>query len=260
MLESFLKRMWLSGTLASLMVLLAAATLIAEELRFYEPEEAYREEGTRHYWYDEKSIDEEEARSVAEYIYRTYGEDEHPFIYMIPDQQGYYLVSIAGKQIETDYGARFILLRREGEGFVELFYGKGAMDSYILNPFFYSGDTKILILAETGTEYTWGFSAYEFDAVKTSIAYLDELPVARVYDGENSWGELVNPLDRARVFLDNGLYTIEFDTNIVLNPGSMEEKLIESKGGKILFNYDGKSFVMKYLEGEECLSLSPKIP
>jgi len=239
--------MWLSGTLASLMVLLAAATLIAEELRFYEPEEAYREEGTRHYWYDEKSIDEEEARSAAEYIYLTYGEEEYPFIYMIPDQQGYYLVSIAGKQIETDYGARFILLRRKGKDFVELFYGRGAMDSYILNPFFYSGDTKILILAETGTEYTWGFSAYVFDAVKKSLTYLDELPVARVYDGENSWGELINPLDRARVFMKNGRYIIEFDTDIVLNPGGVEERLIKSEGVKILFHYDGKSFIMEHL-------------
>jgi hypothetical protein len=244
--ENFLKRMWFSGTLVSLMVLLAAATPIAEELRFYEPEKVYREEGSK-YWYDEKSIAEEEARTVAEYIYRTYGEDEYPFIYMIPDQQGYYLVSIAGKQIETDYGARFILLRREGKDFVELFYGRGAMDSYILNPFFYSGDTKILILAETGTEYTWGFSAYEFDAAKKSFAYLDELPVARVYDGEDSWGEVIKPLDRARVFIKNGRYTIEFDTDIVLDPGGMEERLIESKGKKILFHYNGKSFVMEYL-------------
>jgi hypothetical protein len=248
MIESFLKRMWLSGTLVSLMVLLAAATLIAEELRFYEPEKVYREEGSKYYRYDEKSIAEEDARSVAEYIYRTYGEDEYPFIYMIPDQQGYYLVSIAGKQIETDYGARFILLRREGKDFVELFYGRGAMDSYILNPFFYSGDTKILILAETGTEYTWGFSAYEFDAVKKSITYLNELPVARVYDGEDSWGELINPLDRARVFIENGRYTIEFDTDIVLDPGGMGERLIESKGGKILFRYNGENFVMEHLK------------
>jgi len=166
---------------------------------------------------------------------------------MIPDQQGYYLVSIAGEQIETDYGARFILLRRERKDFVELFYGRGAMDSYILNPFFYSGDTKIFILAETGTEYTWGFSAYEFDAEKKTFAYLDALPVARVYDGEDSWGELVNPLDRARVFMKNGRYTIEFDTDIVLNPGGMEERLIKSEGGKILFHYDGKSFVMEHL-------------
>ena len=133
--ESFLKRMWLTGTLVSLIVLLAAATLIAEELRFYEPETVYREEGSRYYRYDEKSIAEEDAKSVAEYIYRTYGEDEYPLIYLIPGQQGYYLVSIGGKQIETDYGARFILLRREGKDFVELFYGRGAMDSYILDPF-----------------------------------------------------------------------------------------------------------------------------
>jgi hypothetical protein len=244
---NLLKRLYLSCILASLIIILAAALLFGDELRFYEPEKVYREEGSRYYGYDEKSIAEEDARSVAGYIYRTYGEDERPFIYMIPDQQGYNLVSIAGEQIESDYGVRFILLRREGKDFVELFYGRGAMDSYILNPFFYSGDVKILILAETGTEYTWGFSAYEFNAVKKSITYLDELPVARVYEGEDSWGELINPLDRARVFLRNGRYTVEFDTDIVLEPGGMEERLIESEVGKILFHYDGKSFVMEHL-------------
>jgi hypothetical protein len=239
--------MWSFGIPISLLVILTAATLIAEELSFYEPEKVYREEGSRYYKYDEKSVAEEDARSVADYIYRTYGEDEYPFIYMIPGQQGFFLVSIAGTQIETDYGARFILLQRKGRDFIELFYGRGAMDSYILDPFFYSGDTKILILAETGTEYTWGFSAYEFDAVKKEITYLDELPVARVYDGEDSWGELINPLDGARVFIEKGSYTIEFDTDIVLDPGGMEERLIESEGGKILFHYDGKSFVMEHI-------------
>ena len=49
------------------------------------------------------------------------------------------------------------------------------------------------------------------------------LPVARVYDGEDSWGELINPLDRARVLIENGLYTIEFNVDIVLNP---QEKVL----------------------------------
>jgi hypothetical protein len=122
------------------------------------------------------------------------------------------------------------------------------MDSYILNPFFYIGDTKILILAETGTEYIWGFSAYDFDAVKKEMTYLNMLPVARVYDGEDSWGELINPLDRARVFIKNGIYTIEFDTDIVLDPGRIDERLIESQGGKILFRYNGENFVMEHLK------------
>jgi hypothetical protein len=245
MYENYLKRMWLTGNLVFLIVLPATATLIAEELRFYKPETVYREEGSRYYRYDEERMTAEDAKAVAEYIYRTFGEDEYPFIYLIPGQQDCYLVSIAGKQIQTDYGVRFILLRRKGKDFVELFYGRGAMDSYILDPFFYSGDSKILILAETGTEYTWGFSAYEFDAAKKELKYLDELPAARVYDGEDSWGELINPLDRARVFIEKGLYSIEFDTNIFLAPGGIDERLIERNGGKILFHYDGKNFVME---------------
>ena len=49
--ESFLKRMWLTCTVVSLIVLLAAAALIAEELRFYEPKTVYREEDSRYYRY-----------------------------------------------------------------------------------------------------------------------------------------------------------------------------------------------------------------
>lgn len=47
--------------------------------------------------------------------------------------------------------------------------------------------------------------------------------MARVYDGEDSWGELINPLDRARVYIENGRYTIEFATDLVLDPGCIEE-------------------------------------
>jgi hypothetical protein len=241
------KRSWLSGTIVFLVVLLIATHLYAEELRYYEPELVYREENEKYFRYD-KSIPEEDARTVAEYIYRTYGEDEYPFIYTIPEQDGFYLASIGGEQVETDYGSRFILLRRDGDNFIELFYSRGAMDSYILRPFFYIGDERILILAETGTEYTWGFSAYEFDNEGKSFGYLGGLPVARIYDGEDSWGELINPLDRARVFIEKGRYTIEFSTDIVLDPGGMDERLVESGGGKITFHYDGKDFVLDSVE------------
>jgi len=50
------------------MILLAAAHLIAEDLRYYEPEIVYREEGSKYYRYAEKSIAEKEARPATEYI------------------------------------------------------------------------------------------------------------------------------------------------------------------------------------------------
>ena len=79
--------------LAALKVFLAATVLFAEELRFYEPEMVYREEGSSYFRCDGKHVAEEDAKSVAEYIYHTYGEDERPSMYLIPGQQDYYLVS-----------------------------------------------------------------------------------------------------------------------------------------------------------------------
>jgi hypothetical protein len=243
--RNILTKKRLCGALVSLMLIRAASILPADELRFYEPDKVYREEDSKQFAYDGKSGHEEDARIVAGYIYRTYGEDDYPFIYAIPGLQGYFLVSAGGRQVDTDYGWRFILLRSEGDDLVELFYGRGAFDSYILDPYFYIGEKKILILAETGTEYTWGFEAYEFDIEGKTISYLDRLPVARVDESEDSWGELINPLDRAQVSMENGRYTIAFTTDIVLDPGGMEERLIESHGGQIVFHYDGKSFVME---------------
>lgn len=68
--------------------------------------------------------------------------------------------TVAGEPISKhespdDLGIRLIVLDKNNN---QVFRSKGQIDSYILRPKFYKLDSKspVLILAEIGTEYSWG--------------------------------------------------------------------------------------------------------
>ena len=95
----------------------------------------------------------------------------------------------------------------------------------------------MLILAETGTEYSWGLSAYEFRAGE--LTALGSLDVARWSDDN-----YVSALDKATVTLRDGRYVVEFAANLRLNPGGLHPWWLVRTKKNITFIQDGKSFVL----------------
>lgn len=221
-----------------LLILPGPARSQAGQMVHHVPKESRieREKGT--FSFDKDAMSRKEAEGVAGYLHKRYGEDESVSIYKIPGFENYYLVSGSmGYQGETDYGVRFFLVKKEGNDYVQLFRGRGAGDSYNLDPVFYAAKDRVLILAESGAEYSWGLSAYEFKEER--LATLGYLSVAR-WSGEN----YVNPLDRVTVFLRDGRYVVEFATNLRLNPGGLHPWWLVRAKKNITFIQKGNSFIL----------------
>jgi hypothetical protein len=181
---------------------------------------------------------EDEARRVAEHFFQIFGDREFPFIYRIPDRDRLFLVSaLRDHRGEGDFGRRFFLLEEADGSLQRTFRGRGAGDSYSLDPTFYRGDGRVLILAEMGAEYSWGLWAY--DLTGSTLRDLGPLDVA-FWSGENH----VNPLDHARVLFERGGYLVEFRVNLDLGPGGLHPWNLIRTGDAITFEQQEERFVL----------------
>ena len=202
------------------------------------PVESRIEREKKSFTFDTGTMTPAEAERVAGHFHKKYGDDETVSVYKIPGFDDHYLVSgsMDHKGV-TDFGLRFFLVKKEGDSYRQLFRGRGAGDSYNLDPYFYTAEDRVLIIAESGTEYSWGLSAYEFRSGKLkALGYID---VAR-WSSEN----YVDPLDRATVFLQGGRYIVEFASNLRLNPGGLHPWWLVRVKDKITFVQDGNRFVL----------------
>jgi hypothetical protein len=202
------------------------------------PVESNVEREKRSFTFDSGTVTLAEAERVAGHFHNKYGDDENVSVYKIPGSGDFYLVSGAmGHQEETDFGLRFFLVKKEGDDYKQLFRGRGAGDSYNLDPYFYTNADRVLIISESGTEYSWGLSAYEFRNGK--LKTLGTIDVAR-WSGEN----YIDPRDRATVFLRNGQYVVEFASNLRLDPGGLHPWWLVRAKDKISFVQDGNRFIL----------------
>jgi hypothetical protein len=208
------------------------------QLERYEPARKDVQEEERAYAYDAGMLAEDEARRVAEHFFQIFGDREFPFIYRIPDRDRLFLVSaLRDHRGEGDFGRRFFLLEEADGSLQRTFRGRGAGDSYSLDPTFYRGDGRVLILAEMGAEYSWGLWAY--DLTGSTLRDLGPLDVA-FWSGENH----VNPLDHARVLFERGGYLVEFRVNLDLGPGGLHPWNLIRTGDAITFEQQEERFVL----------------
>ena len=229
-------------------ILPAAAPDSAGELSKHVPAMEEVQEGEFRFEYEPAAVTLREARQIVKEIRRK-NPDEHLLeIFGMPGVTSYFLVTAGGNQTETDYGWRFLLLRKQEEGFQRVFRGHGAADSYILRPIFFIGKDRILIFGEQGTEYTWGFSVLEFRVGENTLKRIGYLNVAQPLD--DPWGSYSNPFDRGRVFFRDGRYVVEFASDLILYPGQEKETLLENHGEPIRFHHDGEDFVLEKTDRE----------
>jgi hypothetical protein len=111
-------------------------------------------------------------------------------------------------------------------------------DSYSLLPTFYTDDDKVLILAEIGTEYSWGLVVYEL----VGDAMRDLGPINATYwSGESN----VNPLAQSKVTSGKGGYRVQFYSDLTLNPGGLYEWTLPRLKDSISFVQDRDRFVLE---------------
>lgn len=192
----------------------------------------------KRYWYDEGM-----TAADVKALYRHFekkSSEPLPSMYGVPGLRGYFLVSAWNSHLTgSDYGRRLYLVRKKDGSFEDIDRTGGAGDSYILRPNFFIGKGKILILAEIGTEYSWGLLVYEI--VGKRLIYRGTLDAA--VEGKE---DADDPTPYAKVTYVNKGWVIAFDHDLVLDPGGRKEQRIKRKGSKpILFGHDGTAFVPK---------------
>jgi len=213
----------------------ASGTGLCGELQRYEPSLVAVSERFR---YDPETVELEQARRIAEHFFRRFGEEEQPVVYGIPEAPGLFLVSgSVDHRGERDFGARFYLVRDEGDGPRELYRGPGANDSWILRPTFFFGEDRLLILAETGAEYFWGLDAYSLE--NGTLVDLGSIDVAS-RDGE----AIASPLEQLQVRIDGLVFSVGLSSNLVLHPGGRYEWFLPRSGDEIRFERIGDRFVL----------------
>jgi hypothetical protein len=141
---------------------------------------------------------------------------QHPLIYRIPKvDQVYLIAAVCEDEQPDDYGLRFFLVRVSAGDIHILDRTRGAMDSYSLRPTLFTGEDRVLILAETGAEYSWGISAFEFAGDR--LRSLGNINVARSVNEPIETTE--NPLPYAKTRHGGDAYVVEFYTDLVIDPG-----------------------------------------
>jgi hypothetical protein len=215
------------------LLILDVGVVLGGELQRYEPRPVTV---SNRFGYDAEMVDLDQARRIADHFFRRFGEDERPEVYGIPEAPGLFLVSAsADHRGERDFGGRFYLVRDGTDGVEELFRGRGAGDSYFLRPTFFFGEGRLLILAETGTEYTWGFDAYSLE--DETMLELGGIGAA-FSDGETT----MSPLEWSRVRSDGSAFTVGFSSDLVLDPGTRHEWFLPRSGDEIRFAQLGERF------------------
>jgi hypothetical protein len=136
---------------------------------------------------------------------------------------------------ERDYGSRFSLIRVTGGSTKILFQSRGSMDSYFLRPSFFSADidkAQLLILAETGTEYSWGARVF-LVSPDGSAKDIGSLDVAVLDDPESDTVSVI-PYTRIKV-LGNG-YEFTFSKDVIFNPGGLDDHPVSKERIKYIYN------------------------
>jgi len=192
----------------------------------------------KQYRYDDR-ISPVDARSLYEH-FKKKADDPIAAIYAAPGLKNHYIVSSwEDGTTKEDYGRRLYLVQMKGKTVKDIDRARGAGDSYVVRPVFFVAPGKLLILAEIGTEYSWGLLAYEI--TNRRLVSLGSLDAA--VDGEDD-AEDATPY--ARVKFKNTYWSIEFDHDLVLAPGSQtEQRIYRMKNRPIVFEHEGKGFVPK---------------
>ncbi len=187
-------------------------------------------QGQETYWV-EKGISADDAGAVHAFLKRI-GESR-PEIVRVPGRPGTFLASDFGGGTGENLGRCLILLRSTRGEIQELSRTRGAGDAYSLKPVVFVGGGRTIVLAELGTEYSWGLRVYEIasDTIHELGAIDAGVP-----------GELgeEDPTPFARVRLEGGRAVIQFDADLVLGTGKENAPIAKKP---VVFRQEDDGFV-----------------
>jgi hypothetical protein len=191
-----------------------------------------------HWDYDNK-IARQKAEAIYNYIHQKYNaEKSYAAIYSCPGRADLFVTVSSLINTQENYGKRFFLIKEGEQGFSLLSKTGGMMDSYILEPTFFTANNRIIILADTGAEYSWGVVAFEI--LNDKLKDLGTINVAKPTEEDTT-----NPIPDAQLKLSSGKLTVEFHTDLVFDPGGYNDRLVKRVNYQpINFAYNGKKFLL----------------
>jgi len=125
---------------------------------------------------------------------------------------------------ESDYGQR-AMLYTSGRGVVRrTYYSAGAGDSYAMQPTFFGhcGPHELLILADIGTEYSWGFRVFAYDG--RHLRDLGEIPIAVKGDID-----LESPIPFVKLTPHDQMIELTFTMDVFKDPGERSQHALAAK-------------------------------
>ena len=193
------------------------------------------------HWEYDAQIPRKKAEALYKYIHQKYKKKNgYAAIFACPGRPDLFVIaSSVAPGTQKDYGKRFLLIKETSKGFALLDKSHGQMDSYILRPTFFTNKNRIIILGDTGTEYSWGVATYEIK--NDRLKDLGGIGVAKPAEDNT-----INPIPDAILKSSKGRLRVEFHTDLYFNMGMSKEGLVKRVNGRpIVFEYDGKKFQLE---------------
>lgn len=143
--------------------------------------------------------------------------------------EGVQLVFGRDRSLDTasDYGQRAMLYASEDGVLRRTYVSAGAQDSSAMQPTFFGrcGPHELLILADIGNEYSWGFRVFAFDG--RQLRDLGLVPIA--VKGEL---DLESPIPFVKLTPHEQVVDLTFTTDVFKNPGERSQQPLAAKDAR----------------------------
>jgi hypothetical protein len=149
----------------------------------------------------------------------------------IPGSPHRLLVSGSVREPEGYEALRLFLLEESQGGFLVLSRTAHQEDADWFTPVVFAGEGNLLILADVGSEYSWGLRAF---VIRGDTIEALPPPLVAAPDYESELGPAKSALPNVAVFSTGHGFELEFDTALVLNPGRRDRALLCRSAPKIV--------------------------
>jgi hypothetical protein len=143
-------------------------------------------------------------------------------MYQVPGRPSGWLVVASCAEREDDYGYRLFLMEPSDTGAAIIAQTPGLMDADWVDPVWFLAPGRTLLLADIGSESSWGIIAYE--VTSAGLRSLGIVPAAKPGVPEMGWHESALPYAKVRITPSG--YVVEFAGDVMFDPAGPEEYLI----------------------------------
>lgn len=162
----------------------------------------------------EKGIAPAEALTLIEQVRKRIGPAKA--IFRAPGQSTRFLLVGSGRPASDSKdlgGLRLMLVEKSSQGVTLLAQSTGSADAYVLKPVVFTGSGRTIVLAEMGTEFSWGLRV--FDVAGRELRDIGTIDAGVI--GES--GQEEDPTPFASVTIVDGEVVVTFDSDLSIGTG-----------------------------------------